>query len=133
MTGGEILAQAQPMNPISQYINNMLGFDLLGGPWGTQLPGAMIGNQISNPSQNPFGAVSSPLTGNQQGGNQAPSPQAPAPQQGFQIDPNQVQNDIMGGWGGGYTAPQMNPINYGGGGNQQPFNWGNYLNNFGGK
>ena len=56
----------------------------------------------------------------------SPPPQAPPP---FQINPMQAQNDMMP-WGN-YQSPQMNPFSMYG--NQQPFNWGNYFNTFGGK
>lgn len=52
----------------------------------------------------------------------------------FQIDPNQVANDIAlgSGWGLPTTPSQMSPFSMYG--NQQsPFNWGNYFQNFGGK
>ena len=64
-------------------------------------------------------------------------------QPSFQIDPNQVLNDIAlgSGWGGPIQMPQMNPMGQMGGqgysspyGSQSgPFNWGSYLQNFGGK
>jgi hypothetical protein len=60
----------------------------------------------------------------------------------FQVNPMQVQND-MRPWGN-YQQPQMNPYSMYGSqapqgnqgsmyGNQMPFNWGDYLNRFGGK
>lgn len=52
----------------------------------------------------------------------------------FTIDPNQALNDIAlgSGWGMPGMMPQMNPFSMYG--NQQsPFNWGGYLNQFGGK
>jgi len=68
-------------------------------------------------------------------GQQQPTPNKPQEQgyMPFQINPFQVQNDIAlgSGWGGAYGSPMMNPFSMYG--SQQPFNWGGYLNTFGGK
>jgi len=145
--GIDAVSALNPISLISNIISraatgdsfgSMIAGNLFGGPWGTMAPGPMVGFNQQGRLDNqglPFGSVSDQGFGNNQAHvpNQFAPPQGPTGPMGFQLDPMQVQQD-MGPWGMGYNTPQMNPINYGGmGQQQQPFDWGGFLNTFGGK
>jgi len=142
MMGGGIPAGV--VGAMGALSGNLGPSDFYGG-WETVSRDGMLGHESPEANRGRIGGVSSPEGSGGVGGGPAwQQPSEPTPPRvtssvpdpvlpQFQINPNQVQNDIAlgSGWGGSYGMPQMNPFSMYG--NQSPFNWGGYLNTFGGK
>lgn len=129
-----VVARGMGYSPFTGATYGMMGGSVL-GPVGMGL-GGIVGAASSLAQGGPV-----PSGGGGPGGLGGPgplyAPQTPASRpaapvtQPFQINPFQVQNDIMGGWGGGYQQPQMNPFSMYGG---QSYNQGyNPFSMYGGK
>lgn len=112
------------------------GVGNIGGVGAQGMSGAMAGDYGGGPTgaSGPDGGGPAQGIGQRPGQSFQQQPPKPPP---FQINPQQVQNDINGTWGQGYQTPQMNPMGYGQTDPTQPyqnpqsFDWGNFL--FGGK